>query len=246
MSGENICGVHVNNKGRYTVLAIPDLQLPFEHRDAIEFLKWAKKKYSPDLIVNIGDEVDMHALSNYDSDPDGYSAGHELEKSIEKLQEYYELFPKTMVCTSNHTARPFRKAFASGIPKAFIRDYREFLQAPKGWEWRDSWTVDGVRYEHGEGQSGAMGALKAAQSNGCSTVIGHLHSHAGIQYWANDEKILYGFNIGCLIDRHAYAFAYGKILKNKPILGVGIITKGVPTFVPLLLDKHGRWVGRKK
>lgn len=235
----------MDNKGKYRVLAISDLQIPFEHKDALAFLKWAKKKYSPDLIVNVGDEIDCHALSDYDHDPDGYSAGHELKLSIERLQEYYELFPRTMVCTSNHTARPFRRAFSSGIPKAFLRDYKEFLRAPKGWEWRDYWEVDGVRYEHGEGASGPLGAVKLAVANGKPTVIGHLHSDAGIQFWANDDRILYGFNVGCLIDKSAYAFAYGKKLPRKPILGVGLIDKGVPTYIPMLLSSNGRWVGKK-
>lgn len=234
----------MDNNGKKNVLVIPDLQCPFEHRDAIPFLKWVVKKYKPDTYVCVGDEVDFHAISDYDHDPDGYSAGHELIKAIERLEEYYALFPNVMVCTSNHTARPFRRAFKYGLPKAFIRDYAEFLKAPKGWQWRDYWVVDGVRYEHGEGQSGPMGALRAAQANMCPTVIGHLHSDAGILYSANDEKLFYGFNVGCLIDKKAYAFAYGKSMKRKPIIGCGLVLKGIPMFIPLLMDKHGRWVGR--
>lgn len=165
----------LTNKGKYRVLVVPDLQCPFDHRDAPAFLSWAKKKYSPDIVVNIGDEMDFNAISDWDHDPDGMSAGQELKKGIEHLQEYYDLFPNSKVCISNHTARPFRRAFKYGIPSAFIRDYREFLKAPKGWEWRDHWEVDGIRYEHGEGQSGSLGALRAALKNGQSTVIGHLH-----------------------------------------------------------------------
>lgn len=234
----------MDNKGKHVVLAISDLQIPFEHRDSLEFLRWVKGKYKPTKVVNIGDEVDMHALSDYDHNPDGYSAGHELEKSIETLQDYYKLFPNTLVCTSNHTARPFRRAQKFGIPKAYLRDYKEFLKAPKGWSWADNHEIDGVRYEHGEGQSGPLGALKAALTNMQPTVIGHLHSHAGIMYSANAKHLIYGFNVGCLIDTSAYAFEYGKRLSQKPIIGVGIIDKGLPQYVPMLLDKHARWVGR--
>lgn len=232
----------MTNKGKHRVLVIPDLQIPFEHKDTIAFLKWAKKKFSPDLVVNVGDEVDMHALSEWDHDPDGYSAGHELKMAIEKLEEHYDLFPRVQVCTSNHTARPFRRAFKYGIPKAYLKGYADFLKAPKGWQWADSFDIDGVRYEHGEGQSGPQGALKAALANMCPTVIGHIHSHAGILYSANDKHLIYGFNVGSLIDRHAYAFGYGKLMKSKPILGVGVVDKGIPTYIPMLLDRHGRWI----
>lgn len=234
----------VDNKGKSRVLVISDLQLPFEHKDSLAFLKWAKKKYSPDKVVCIGDEIDFNALSNFDHDPDGYSPGHELKVALEHLQEYYDLFPKVDACTSNHTDRPLRRAFTAGIPSAFIRSYKEFLQAPKGWNWAHSWEIDGIIYEHGEGFSGHMGALNCALKNGAPTVIGHIHSHAGILYSADSRRIIYGFNVGCLIDKDAYAFRYGKNLKHKPLLGIGIVDKGIPQWVPMLLDTRGRWLKR--
>lgn len=226
------------------VMVTPDLQMPFHHRDSLDFLSAVIKKEKPSVHVNVGDEVDFHALGDWDHDPDGMSAGDELQAAQKALKDLYSLIPETLVCTSNHTARPFRKAFKHGIPRAFIKDYKEFLKAPKGWHWSDDWEIDDVIYEHGEGQSGRDGAIKAALANMQSTVIGHIHSFAGIQYSANSKHLIFGFNTGCLIDRHAYAFAYGKKFKNKPILGCGIIDRGIPKFVPMLLDKNGRWVGK--
>ena len=235
----------MNNKGKHTVLAISDTQAPFHHVDSIEFLRWVRDKYKPDTIVHVGDEVDFHALGDWDHDPDGYSAGHELEAALKFMKKLYALFPKVLACRSNHTDRPLRKAFKAGIPKAFLREYSEFLQAPPGWRWADQHEIDGVVYEHGEGFSGYNGALNSALKNGAPTVIGHIHSHAGILYSADAKRILYGFNVGCLIDKDAYAFAYGKNLRHKPLLGVGIIRKGIPCWVPMLLDSNGRWTGRK-
>jgi hypothetical protein len=226
------------------VLVIPDLQCPFEHKDALRFLKAVSKKYKTQQVVCIGDEADFHAISDYDHDPDGMSAGDELKKALKHLGQFYKAFPKVRVCTSNHTARPFRKAFRFGLPSAFLRSYSEFLQAPKGWVWSESFVIDGVRFEHGEGYSGQQGALKAAQANGKSTVIGHIHAHAGIQYSATPEQLYFGMNVGCLINRHAYAFAYGKYSVSKPILGCGVLIDGVPHFVPMLLNKKHRWVGK--
>ncbi len=231
------------NNAKSTVLVISDLQAPFHHKDAIPFLKAVAAKYKPTDYVCIGDEVDLHAMSDFDTDPDGYSAGHELRKALEFMHELYEVFPKMKVCVSNHGARPFRKAFKHGIPRAFLKDYHEFMEAPKGWSWADSWEIDDVIYEHGTGQSGQNGAIKAALANMQSTVIGHLHAFAGINYSANSKHLIFGFNVGSLIDTHAYAFAYGKNIKAKPIIGAGVVIKGIPTFVPMLLNKKGRWVG---
>jgi hypothetical protein len=76
-----------------------------------------------------------------------------------------------------------------------------------------------------------------------STVIGHIHAFAGIQWNANPRHLFFGFNVGCLIDRHLYAFKYGKKFKNKPILGVGLIENGIPKYIPMLLNQKGRWIG---
>ncbi len=226
------------------VLAIPDLHCPFEHQDSLEFLKAVKKLYKPTEYVCLGDEIDAHSLGDYDHDPDGLSAGDELKAAIEHLKEFYKVFPEMKVCTSNHTSRPYRRAFKFGIPKALMRSYSEFLQASKGWQWADEWEIDNVIYEHGEGFTGQQGAIKSALGNMQSTVIGHIHSFAGIQFSANSKHLIYGFNVGCLIDRHKYAFAYGKKMKTKPILGCGIISNGVPMFISMQLNSRGRWTGR--
>jgi len=231
----------MSKKKGHIVLAIPDTQFPFEHEDMFDFLAAVVKKYKPTEFVHLGDEVDFHALSDYNHDPDGMSAGDELTAALVKMRKLYKMFPNMKVCTSNHTARPFRRAHKYGIPKAFLRDYAEFLQAPKGWSWQDKWEIDGVIYEHGEGVSGVNGALTAAKGNMQSTAIGHLHSFAGIQWNANPRHLIFGFNVGCLIDHRAYAFAYGKTMKNKPILGCGIINEGIPIFIPMIIDNNHKW-----
>lgn len=230
--------------GKEVVLAIGDIHYPFAHPDHLEFLKQVCGLFKPTEFVCLGDEIDAHALSDYDHDPNGYSAGHELDAAIAELKKLYKSFPNMKVCTSNHTARPFRRAQKFGLPAQLLKSYSEFLRAPKGWEWRDKWEVDGVIYEHGEGHSGKNGAITAATGNMQSTVIGHIHSFAGIQYYANPKYLIFGFNVGCLIDKDAYAFGYGAKIKTKPIIGVGLVNKGVPMFVPMQLDKHGRWTGK--
>lgn len=226
------------------VLVISDTQIPFQHKDYLKFLKAVEKKYKCNEVVHIGDEVDFHAISEWDSDPDGLSAGDEFKKALKELKNMYSAFPNVKVCISNHTDRPYRKAYKNGMPRAFLKDYAELLQAPPGWLWDEYWIIDDVQYEHGEGLSGRNGAIKAAEGNMRSTVIGHIHSHAGIQYSANPRFLIFGFNVGCLIDRHSYAFRYGKKFKAKPIIGCGVVISRVPIFIPMQLNAKGRWTGK--
>jgi hypothetical protein len=226
------------------VLVIADTQEPFSHQDYFSFIKALAKKYKPDEVVHVGDEIDHHALGNWEHDPDGLSAGDELCFAIACLKPYYKRFPKMKVCVSNHTSRPFRKAFSAGIPTAYLKTYGEFLQAPKGWKWADHWIIDKVRYEHGMGLSGAGAQIQATKGNMMSTVFGHIHAHAGIHYVANEDFLLFGMNVGSGIDRNKYAFKYGKEFKNKPILGAGLVVDGIPHYFPMVLTKKGRWNGK--
>lgn len=226
------------------VLVIPDIHFPAHHPDVFRFLKAIKTKYKPTKIVCLGDEIDAAALGEWDKDPDQPGAKDELDAAIKLLKVLYKMFPLVKVCTSNHTSRIYKKAFKAGLPSRVLKTYNEILEAPKGWQWEDSWEIDGVIYEHGEGFSGQPGALKAAMQNMQSTVIGHLHAYAGIQYYANAKQLIWGFNSGCLIDKKNPAFNYGKHIKAKPIIGIGIVESGEPRFIPMKLLRNGRWSGK--
>lgn len=197
---------------------------------ALDFLSELRREYRPEKIVHLGDELDQHALSDWDKDPEGMSAGDEYEASIKQMKGLYKLFPKVMVCESNHGRRPFRKAFKAGIPRAYMRAYAEFMCAPRGWSWHEEIILDKVLYIHGDGFTGKDGALRAALGHRCSTVIGHVHSFAGVQYVQGSKDKIFGANMGCLLDPEGYAFAYGKHLVSKPVLGAGIVIDGKEAF----------------
>ncbi len=229
-------------------LCISDLQIPGEHKDALDFCLHVKKVWFPDIepvIVNMGDEVDAHTLSmKFAPSPDGMSGGHELHESRIRLSYWFDAFPKTFVCMSNHTYRAWKKASSLGIPSEFMRTVAEVYKAPPGWKWKEKWVSNGITFEHGENVSGATAALNAAIQNQMSTVIGHQHSHGGVIYRDSDSGQLWGMNTGCLIDIDHYCFNYGKNIRVKPTLGLGVIKNSIPYFVPMYLNHQKRWVKR--
>jgi hypothetical protein len=229
--------------GEERVLAISDLQIPYEHPEALDFVQAVGEAIDPTEVICVGDEVDQHALSRFDPDPDSDGPGIELSTAIEHLEYWYEAFPEVKVCHSNHTQRVYKKAFHNNIPEAYLRPVNDWLEAPDGWQWEDTFEVDGVRYEHGDAQGGMYAARALAVRNRRSTVIGHHHSHATVSYVANDEEMIFGMNTGCLIDFHSLAFKYAKMSAFKPTLGCGVVLEGVPYFVPMLLDGAGNWTG---
>lgn len=224
------------------VMAVPDIHCPFEHPDALEFLKAIRAKFKPETIVFLGDEIDACAFSRYPRDPDGLAPGAEITKAREHLYEFYKTFPDVLVCESNHTIRPWKQAFQAGLPASFLPSYSTFLNAPDGWKWASHWEIGGVRYFHGDaGSSGFTAHIQYMRKFKQSCVIGHIHSYAGVNY----EGKYFGMNAGCLIDTEAYCFKYAKHMAIPVSLGCGLVIGGKEAhFIPMHCDEAGRWTGR--
>lgn len=233
----------------HRILVVGDLHAPYTHVDALPFLESVRDAYCPDMVVQVGDETDGHAISFHDSDPNLDSAGVELEKAKLVLEELHELFPNLLVCDSNHGSLVYRRAKAHGLPVQFIKKYRDILFPEHGapaWSWADAWVLNTplgpVRFQH---QVSGDFMLNASHER-TSLVLGHEHGRFEVQYAASSTALYFGAYAGCLIDRKSMAFAYGKLTRKKPILGVMVITEGCPQLIPMLLDDDGRWVGRTK
>ena len=225
-----------------SVLVISDLHIPYHHQDAFEFLKALKKKYKPDLIVNIGDELDHHAISMHEHNPDLMSAGDELKQSKEYVKDLENIFPEMTLVHSNHSSLVYRRALKYGLPKDYLKSYNEFLGVGNGWAWVDDLTVtlsDGQRcfFTHGM----AARALAVSMQFGCNVVQGHYHSKFSIEYFSNPDKLVWAMQTGCLINQKSMAFDYAKNFKSRFIVGCGMIIDGQPKLMPMVLDKDGRW-----
>lgn len=225
-----------------SVLVISDLHIPYHHQDSFEFLHALKKKYQPDLVVNIGDELDHHAISMHEHNPDLRSAGDELRESKIYIQQLEKIFPKMTLVHSNHSSLVYRRALKHGLPKDYLKDYNDFLGVGKGWKWVDDLTItlpDGERCFFTHGMSADV--LKVAQQYGMSTVQGHYHTKFSIGYYSNPDRLCFGMQVGCLINQKSMAFDYAKNFKSRFIVGCGMIINGQPKLMPMILNKDGRW-----
>jgi hypothetical protein len=227
-----------------TVLSWSCGHAPFTHADAIDFLSTVADEYQPDEVICLGDELDNHAISYHESDPDGFSAGMELDLAVAWLEKLYQLFPEGKSCESNHTSLPYRRVKSAGLPKALLREYRDVLGAPLGWEWADRFVVDDVIYTHGEEWGGMYAMKKAMLHSGRNVVMGHLHSNFGVLYHATRDALTWGAAAGCLVDSSSYAMAYGRKYPRKPILGCVVVSDGYPRCIPMILDSEGNWTGK--
>lgn len=227
------------------ILVVSDIHAPYQHPDTLKFLKAVSKEYRPTRVVLIGDEVDHHAMSFHDSDPDLHSAGDELKEALKVLKPLYQLFPKADIVDSNHGSMHYRRGKHAGVPRKYLRDYNDVLDAPKGWRWHNDLLLkvkgnNQVYFHHGLNKD----VMKVVAQRGVCVVQGHYHTEFRIGYLGNPNHLLWGLQVGCSIDSKSMAFAYDKTNLGRPIIGHGLIENGLPRLLPMILDRRGRWVGK--
>lgn len=226
------------------ILVIPDLHIPFHHKAAFKFLKAVKKKYNPDKVLCTGDEQDLHSMSMHDHDPDLHSPNDELKLVDMAFKELFKIFPKMDLVDSNHGSLVLRRAKKNGLPSRVVKTPKEYLNAPPGWNWHDHLVIkmsNGKKFALYHGLK--SDCLANSKNKSISFIQGHHHSRFEIRYWANHEDLFWSCTAGCLIDKDKLAFAYGRLIIDKPILGCVMIINGLPRLIPMILNKHGRWTG---
>lgn len=226
------------------VLIISDMHIPYHHKDTLAFLQYLKEKYKPTRVICMGDELDKHALSYHDSDPDLPSAGDELRKSIPVIQEIKKVFPVMDILESNHGSLVWRKAKTHGVPRHYLKSYNEVLGVDDNWQWHFDLTIElptgnKCYFHHGK----SADVTKLSQQMGMCAVQGHYHNNFKITYWGNPYGLFWGLQVGCLIDDSSYAFSYNNVNIQRPVIGTGLIINGQPVLEPMIIDKNGDWIG---
>lgn len=230
------------------ILSIPDLHAPYHHPHALDFIAEVQRQLQPTLTICTGDEVDNHALSFHDSDPNLNSAGPELAESRLVMRDLATIVPTLELVHSNHGSLHFRRAKKFNIPVEYLKSYIEVLfpDEKPNWRWHPELKLtlpDGSKLlvRHGEGVGSSL--IDNAGHEGCNMLVGHWHSKFESEYTASSERLYWAVYSGCLIDEKALAFEYGRLTKKRPVLGCVAIVDSHPRLVPMLLNSDGAWTG---
>lgn len=234
----------IDHPPAHRLLVIGDLHAPYQHPDYIPFLIALHQKFAFDRVCSVGDEVDHHAISFHDSDPELPSAGHELQAAISALQPLYEAFPFMDLAESNHGSLVYRKGKHHGIPRHVLKPYHEQLNAPPGWRWHREIKVllsDGTHCLVHHAYSSNI--LLDSQRRGASLICGHHHNKLSVEHWHNGDREFFAAFTGCGIDDASLAFAYNKNAVVRPQLGCVMVIGGHAQAVRMRLNSSGRWDG---
>ena len=219
LKGNKLAAYNHINKNERRILVIGDLHAPFELDGYFDFCKQTYANYNCNQVIYIGDCLDNHFSSYHNSDPNGLGGGDELEFAIERLQKWSREFPVADVLIGNHDRIIMRKAFDSAIPKVWIKSYNDVLGT--NWNWTERIVYDNVQYVHGEGGT----ARTKAKNDMMSTVQGHIHTQAYVEWMVGRNFKVFGMQVGCGVNGSSYAAAYAKNFKKQAI-GCGVILGG--------------------
>jgi predicted phosphodiesterase len=232
----------LNMKRASTVVGvIGDTHFPFTHPRYLDFCRDTFEAHGVGHIVHIGDIIDHHAISRHKTEPVADGVLTEFDKAKVMVDEWAEVFPVMTITNGNHDNILERQAAELGVPPVFLKSNHELYQMPTGWKLVEDTIIDDVLYKHGIGSGGMHGAYNSAKRNCMSVVQGHTHAFGGVKYISNPTKLWFGMSVGCGIDVDAYAFAYGKHMENRPIIGVGVVKSSQEAqFIPMDMSKYGR------
>lgn len=214
------------------VLAISDLHIPFEHKNALNFVTKVYEKYNCNEVVFMGDLFDVYSLSKYTKTPSSYNVTDEFKLSKKKVKQWTKEFPVAKCLLGNHEIRINKKLTEGGIPKEFIKSFNELWELPKEWIWQYEFEINNIHYLHGN-RDGMYSHVNIARDMRVSVVTGHTHTSGGCHYLSNYDSTIFALNVGCLINTNSYAFNYCLEQSRKHVLGCGVVLKDHPIFIPM-------------
>lgn len=201
------------------ILFIGDLHAPFVLDGYLDFNLDLQKKYDCGTVIFAGDLIDSHSWSFHEHNVDGMSVRDEVKAAINQMKDWYKAFPEATALFGNHDLLISRKASAYGLSQIFLKYFGDIIEAPKTWNFVHELYRDKVLYIHGSQGN----AIDRATTIRHSVAQGHLHSQAFVQWSVSQIDSIFGLQVGCGLDRKAYAFEYAKDMPKKPIISSGVI-----------------------
>jgi predicted phosphodiesterase len=203
------------------ICIVSDLQIPYHDPKAVHNLIDFIKRYKPDRVVSIGDEIDLPQVSKWEKGRMGEYAGT-IGKDRDATVKILEQLRVTDVIRSNHTDRLFNyiASYAPGlygIPELQLENFLRLSELGITY-WRKpmpiapNWVA--VHGDHGRiSQVAGQTALKQALQHGKSLVCGHTH-RLGLSSVTEASggivgRIVTGLEVGNLMDFKKAHYTHG-------------------------------------
>lgn len=234
------------------IVIISDLQVPFHDERAVRNIAQFIRKFKPDDVLCVGDEIDFQTISRWSTGRDEWSGS--IGRDRDAAQSVLWDLQVKHVVRSNHTDRLY-KALSRRLPGLIglpeLR-YENFMGFPdlgikfhtKPYEITKDWIM-----VHGDEQSinhnAGLTALGAARRHGKSVVCGHTH-RLGVSGFSEASggvlgRVLRALEVGHLMDEKQAYYTRGTMNWQKGFGLLYVDKKGVsPIAIPV--EKDGSFV----
>jgi hypothetical protein len=205
-------------------VVIPDLQCPYEDQAYVRSMSLFIKAFRPDVVVTIGDEIDLPQVSRWTENTPGWyeqTLASDRDHTVDVLWQLTEYAKEGVVIRSNHTDRLYNvimKKIPSFLSLPELR-FEKFLKLDElGLKyWKDPYPIaKGWVAIHGDlgglNPNPGMSALNQAKRMGQNVIMGHTHKAGRSAHSEASNgvlrRVLHGVEVGHAMNlKHAkYAF----------------------------------------
>ena len=229
---------------------VSDLQVPYHDKRAVANLAKFIKAYKPDMVVSVGDEMDMQTISRW-----AKGTPLEYEKSIgrdrDETVRVLESLQIDHMIRSNHTDRLFNTVMMRtpgllGLPELDIENFLKLDELGITYHRKPFNLAPGWLLLHGDegsmNHTGGMTALGLAKRAGMSVVCGHTHrmglTHFTQSYDGGKPNTVWGMEVGNLMSYKEAKYVKAGLFSWQQGFGILHVDGNVvtPQIVPINRD----------
>jgi len=235
------------------VVVISDLQVPYHDERAVRNVASFIRRFKPDQVITIGDEIDLPQISRWTEGTPGWfeqTLGSDRDATVEILWD----LQVTDMIRSNHTDRLYN-VIMKKIP-AFLAlpelKFEKFMKLDelgikfhrKPLEFAPDWIA--IHGDEGSVKpTPGLTALDAARKHGKSVVCGHTH-RAGQSAFTEASggvlgRVLRGVEVGNLMDFKKAGYTKG-VANWQQAFAVFYVDKKAVTNTIVHIEKDGSFV----
>jgi hypothetical protein len=235
------------------IVVISDLQVPYHDERAVRNVASFIKRFKPDQVITIGDEIDLPQISRWTEGTPGWfeqSLGADRDATVEILWD----LQVTDMIRSNHTDRLYN-VIMKKIP-AFLAlpelKFEKFMKLDelgikfhrKPLEFAPDWIA--IHGDEGSVKpTPGLTALDSARKHGKSVVCGHTH-RAGQSAFTEASggvlgRVLRGVEVGNLMDFKKAGYTKG-VANWQQAFAVFYVDKKAVTNTIVHIEKDGSFV----
>ncbi len=219
------------------ILVLGDCHFPFTNTASLRRVEQLARQLKPQIIIQIGDLLDLFSFSKYPRTLDLMTPKKELYLGKKMAWQMWENLRKAspkakcFQIWGNHDERPVKKLMSNAPEFESLIDMKSIYDFPKVEltnSERDELIIDGVLYMHGFRSKLGDHAIH----NGISTVCGHSH-RGGVSYHRLGDKTIWELNAGFIAEEDSVPLSYTKQRRISTwTQGCGYIDELGPRFIP--------------